>query len=155
MRATRSERSGERVSATTVNPDVLARGGFQVLQIVLRVVASGSTCPLFLRKARGPFASGCGLQRPRYDCGLAARRVDRVLHANGHETSASMAVRRKSSPKYAGISGAASVAGRKRRRVHCDLRLLSLRPGRPQDSTAARVRGEVRGQSGCINRSSY
>ncbi len=36
----------------------LARGGFQVLTSLLRVVAYGSICPLSLRETTGPFASG-------------------------------------------------------------------------------------------------
>ncbi len=40
-----------------ISPEALARGGFQVLQSLLRVVASGSICPRFLRKTTGPLAS--------------------------------------------------------------------------------------------------
>ena len=59
QRATRGERTGERGSAAPVNPEALARGGFQVLQRVLRVVASGLIWPRFLGKTPGPFACDC------------------------------------------------------------------------------------------------
>ncbi len=41
------------------NPEALARGGFQVLQSLLRLVASGLICPSFLENRTGPFASDC------------------------------------------------------------------------------------------------
>ena len=63
------------------NPEALARGGFQVLQTVLRLVASGSICLRFLRKTTGAFASGCVWLR--LFAGVCAQECAQVLAAQG------------------------------------------------------------------------
>ncbi len=97
QRATRGERTGERGSAAPVNPDVLAHGGFQVLQSVLRLVASGSICLRVWRKTPGAFASGCVWLR--LSAGLCAQECAQDLAGQGSRLVAQFPTRALSSSK--------------------------------------------------------
>ncbi len=61
---------------------MLAHGGFQVLQTLLRLVACGSIWLRFWRKTTGAFASGCVWLR--LSAGLCAQECAQALRPTAH-----------------------------------------------------------------------